>query len=190
MNSHGVVWWRSARVLRNGVALAALMGGSAGTIAQTTAEPPVTQLEIADASDDKTVPTDIIVTGTRISGFSAPTPVTTIDQTVLADRAVRNVADLLTDIPAFKVNQNTGASSSPVGASNLDLRALGPNRTLLLLDGRRVAATDPTGGIDINVIPATLISRLEIVTGGASAAYGSDAVSGVVNITLDNKFTG
>ena len=96
----------------------------------------------------------------------------------------------MTDIPALRVNQNTGQSSQPVGASNLDLRALEPARTLVLLDGRRVAATDPTGAFDTNVIPAVLIKRVEIVTGGASAAYGSDAVAGVVNITLEDRLQG
>ncbi|ODP36285.1 TonB-dependent receptor domain-containing protein [Sphingomonas turrisvirgatae] len=133
---------------------------------------------------------EITVTGTRISGFTAPTPVTTVGEEQLQDRGVRNIADLLTDVPALKANQNTGTSSQPIGASNLDLRGLGANRTLLLVDGRRFAATDPSGGVDINVIPVGLIRRIDIVTGGASAAYGSDAVSGVVNIVLDNRFEG
>lgn len=133
---------------------------------------------------------EIVVTGTRITGFSAPTPVTTLGEGELEQRAVRNLADVMYDIPALKPVQNTGQSSQPVGASNLDLRALGPNRTLLLVDGRRFAATDPTGGVDINVLPVGLISRVEMVTGGASAAYGSDAVSGVVNIFLNHRFEG
>lgn len=139
-----------------------------------------------DAADES----EIVVTGTRISGFTAPTPVTTVGAAELEDRAVRNIADIMFDVPALKPVQNTGQSSQPIGASNLDLRALGPNRTLLLVDGRRFAATDPTGGVDVNVIPAGLISRLEFVTGGASAAYGSDAVSGVVNIFLNHEFEG
>ncbi len=144
----------------------------------------------APAETDAPGTTELVITGTRISGFAAPTPLTTIGETELADRGVRNLADLLTDVPALKANQNTGQSSQPIGASNLDLRGLGPNRTLLLVDGRRFAATDPTGGVDINVIPVGLIRRLDIITGGASAAYGSDAVSGVVNIVLDNRFEG
>lgn len=141
-------------------------------------------------ADDSAVTNEILVTGTRISSFDAPTPVTAISETELQEKAVRSVSELMTDIPALRNNQNTGQSSEPVGASNLDLRALGPSRTLLLLDGRRVAATDPTGNFDTNVIPAVLIKRVEIVTGGASAAYGSDAVAGVVNITLDDRLEG
>lgn len=144
----------------------------------------------AQSAETEPVLTEIVVTGTRISGFNTPTPVTTIGMAELADRGVRNFAEVMQDIPALKPVQNTGQTSQPVGAANLDLRALGPNRTLVMLNGRRVAATDPTGGVDINVIPAALISRAEIVTGGASAAYGSDAVSGVVNIVLDTEFEG
>lgn len=132
----------------------------------------------------------IIVTGTRISGFDAPTPVTVVGAADLQEKAINNLSQLLVEVPVFVANQNTGRTSQPVGASNLDLRALGSSRTLLLVDGRRFAATDPTGGVDINIIPTALIKRLEIVTGGASAAYGSDAVAGVVNVTLDDRFQG
>jgi iron complex outermembrane receptor protein len=133
---------------------------------------------------------EIVVTGTRLANFAAPTPVTSLTQVDLQTKAARSVTDLMLDIPALKFNQNNGTVSMPIGASNLDLRGLGSSRTLLLLDGRRFAATDPSGGVDVSVIPAVLISKIEIVTGGASAAYGSDAVSGVVNVTLDSRFDG
>lgn len=144
----------------------------------------------AEAQEAEGREDDIVVTGTRVSGFSAPTPVTTIGVEDLNARAVRNIADIMFDTPALKAAQNTGQSSQPIGASNFDLRGLGPNRTLVLVDGRRFPATDPSGGIDVNVIPASLIKRIELVTGGASAAYGSDAISGVVNIVLDDQFEG
>jgi len=133
---------------------------------------------------------EIAVTGTRITGFVAPTPVTSLGSEELQMKAVRNVADLMQDIPALRTNFNTGQVSAPLGSSNLDLRGLGANRTLLLVDGRRFGATDATGGVDVNVLPTALIRKIDIVTGGASAAYGSDAVSGVVNIFLDNEFEG
>lgn len=132
----------------------------------------------------------VTATGTRISGFDAPTPLTQVSQEDLQAKAVQRVSDLLVDVPAFSANQNIGRTSASIGASNFDLRGLGTARTLLLLDGRRVAPTDPAGTIDTNIIPASLIKSVEIVTGGASAAYGSDAVSGVVNIFLDDKFEG
>jgi outer membrane receptor protein involved in Fe transport len=133
---------------------------------------------------------EVAVTGTRITGFTAPTPVTSLGSEELQMKAVRNVADLMQDIPALRTNFNTGQVSAPIGTSNLDLRGLGANRTLLLVDGRRFGATDATGGVDVNVIPTVLIKKIDIVTGGASAAYGSDAVSGVVNMFLDNEFEG
>lgn len=133
---------------------------------------------------------EIVVTGTRLANFEAPTPVTSLTQRDLETKAARSVTDLMLDIPALRFNQNNSQVSAAIGASNLDLRGLGASRTLLLLDGRRFAATDPSGGVDVSVIPAVLISKIDIVTGGASAAYGSDAVSGVVNITLDSKFEG
>lgn len=133
---------------------------------------------------------EIIVTGTRISSFNAPTPVTSLGEVELEQKAIATVSELMADLPSLRVNQNTGQTSEPIGASNLDLRALGPARTLVLIDGRRVAATDPTGTFDTNIIPAILMKRIEIVTGGASAAYGSDAVAGVVQIFLDDRLTG
>jgi iron complex outermembrane recepter protein len=150
--------------------------------------PAVAQEQESDGGTEQL--TEIAVTGTRISGFNAPTPVTMMSTQDLQLKAVRSVADLMQDIPALRVNFNTGQVSAPLGSSNLDLRGLGGNRTLLLLDGRRFGATDSTGGVDVNVIPTALIKRIEIVTGGASAAYGSDAVSGVVNMFLDNEFEG
>lgn len=170
--------------LRAAAALVALMTASA---ASAQSEEPAPALEETEAPASEP---EILVTGTRVSGFTAPTPVTAIGQEELESRAVRNLSDIMFDTPALKPAQNTGQSSQPIGASNFDLRGLGPNRTLVLLDGRRFPATDPTGGIDANVIPAALIKRLEIVTGGASAAYGSDAVSGVINIFLDDRFEG
>ncbi len=132
----------------------------------------------------------ITVTGTRISGFTAPTPVTSLSRADLESKAAGTVSELLDDVPQLRINQNIGKSSEPVGASNVDLRGLGTQRTLLLIDGRRVAFTDPAGTIDTNIVPVALISNVEIVTGGASAAYGSDAVAGVVNFLLNKNLKG
>lgn len=145
-----------------------------------------------DAADQGNQLEEVVVTatGTRISGFDAPTPLTEVSSEELQAKAVQRVSDLIVDVPAFAANQNFGRTSVSIGASNFDLRGLGSARTLLLLDGRRVAPTDPAGTIDTNIIPASLIKSVEIVTGGASAAYGSDAVSGVVNIFLDDEFEG
>jgi outer membrane receptor protein involved in Fe transport len=142
------------------------------------------------AADDASAADTITVTGTRISGFTAPTPLTTLGVAELEAKAASTVADLLDDVPQLRINQNIGKSSEPIGASNVDLRGLGTQRTLVLIGGRRVAFTDPAGTIDTNIVPISLISSVEIVTGGASAAYGSDAVSGVVNFVLDKNLKG
>lgn len=142
------------------------------------------------APADEAETPEVTVTGTRISGFTAPTPLTTLGAAELESKAVSTVADLLDDVPQLRINQNIGKSSEPVGGSNADLRGLGTQRTLVLIDGRRVAFTDPAGTIDTNIVPVALINSVEIVTGGASAAYGSDAVAGVVNFVLDKKLKG
>ncbi|HWJ68804.1 MAG TPA: TonB-dependent receptor [Sphingobium sp.] len=145
---------------------------------------------------------EIVVTGSRLStfGYSAPTPVTVVGREDLQREGVTNVADLLNTLPAFRP-QSTPATTAifiaNAGANLVDLRGLGAQRTLVLVDGRRFVASTvagggfaPSGTVDLNMIPSALIKRTEVVTGGASAAYGSDAVAGVVNLLLDTSFTG
>ncbi|MEO0032782.1 MAG: hypothetical protein RIS94_2540 [Pseudomonadota bacterium] len=137
----------------------------------------------------------IIVTGSRIAqtGMTAPTPVTVVGAQRLEQRAQTNVGDALNELPSFRalVTPNTQqAAGGNIGARVLDLRGLGATRTLVLLDGKRFVPSTTQGTIDVNLIPSSLVSRVEIVTGGASAAYGSDAVAGVVNFILDRKLEG
>jgi len=147
----------------------------------------------ADADASKT-PGDIVVTGTRLtSGFRTPTPVTTEGQEQIAQRAPTTVADVVNQLPAFRQTVgNTQASNrnGGLGQQNVDLRGLGVQRTLLLVDGQRFVPTNLNGTVDLNLIPTVAIDRVEVVTGGASAAYGSDAVSGVVNFILKDRFEG
>ncbi|WP_417620725.1 TonB-dependent receptor plug domain-containing protein [Parasphingorhabdus sp.] len=134
---------------------------------------------------------EIVVTGSRLGqGFDAPTPVTTVSAGQIEARVFGAVAELANDIPQLRLNWNIGRSSEPVGQNQPDLRALGREKTLILLDGRRMAATNPFGGIDTNVFPVALISGVDVVTGGASAAYGSDAVAGVINFKLNKDLEG
>jgi outer membrane receptor protein involved in Fe transport len=138
---------------------------------------------------------EITVTGSRItrSGMTTPTPVTAVSDIELARMAPGNVIHSLSQLPQFYGNSNPdqpGFFNSSPGAGNLDLRGLGPNRTLTLLNGRRVVPSSRQGSTDINVFPEPLIRNIEIVTGGASAAYGTDAVAGVVNFMLDTEFDG
>jgi outer membrane receptor protein involved in Fe transport len=128
-------------------------------------------------------------------GYEAPTPLTVVGVEQFQQQASPNVIDYLTTLPAFSGNytpqgSSQNVSSGTAGTSAVNLRNLGTNRTLVLIDGQRSVPSTVTGLVDINTIPSQLIERVEVVTGGASAAYGSDAVSGVVNFILDKKFTG
>lgn len=144
---------------------------------------------------EETTLEEVTITGSRISGggFSAPTPVTVLGSERLEQRAITNIGDALNELPSFRAstgpatNQNTGGN---IGARVLDLRGLGASRTLVLVDGRRFVASTSQGTIDVNLIPTSLVRRTDVVTGGASAAYGSDAVAGVVNFVLDKDLRG
>jgi outer membrane receptor protein involved in Fe transport len=140
---------------------------------------------------------NIVVTGTRIvrDGFQAPTPLTVVGAEELQSSATQNVADFVNTLPVFSGSISPASTQATVsnGQSNLNalnLRSLGANRTLVLLDGQRSVGINSTGLVDINLMPQGLIKRVDVVTGGASAAYGSDALAGVVNFVLDKTFTG
>jgi len=138
----------------------------------------------------------VTVTGSRIQrpdGFSAPQPVTTVSAERLEQRAITNIGDALNELPSFRASTNPAtqqSSNGSIGARVLDLRGLGAPRTLVLVDSKRFVASTSQGLIDTNLIPSILIDNVEIVTGGASAAYGSDAVAGVVNFSLASKLEG
>lgn len=159
---------------------------------------PVSAQQATDAGTpsvaDNSVVEEVVVTGTRItrSGYTTPTPVTSLSTNELTRVSPSTAAEALRSLPALTNTSGTqrNSGSSGGGQSFLDLRGLGATRTLTLLDGRRFVATNVTGSVDANLIPSALLERVEIVTGGASAAYGSDAVSGVVNFILNKKFEG
>ena len=143
---------------------------------------------------------EIVVTGSRIvrDGYEAPTPVSVLGSEELNAMNVVNLADAVNILPGFSGSvsprtSNGNLSSGATGVSQLNLRGMGTNRTLILLDGQRYINSAITAGgsaPDINSFPNALIERVDVVTGGASAAYGSDALSGVVNFILDRDFTG
>lgn len=148
-------------------------------------------------SDPASANDDIVVTGSRAvtNGAASPTPVTVVSSAQLKVSAPGNIADGVNTLPVFRgsTRPSTAGSGSPTtgsGANSLALRGLSPARTLLLLDGRRVAPTFLTGVTDANILPQGLVKRVDVVTGGASAAYGSDAVAGVVNFVLDTRYEG
>jgi outer membrane receptor protein involved in Fe transport len=137
----------------------------------------------------------IIVTGSRIqrSTFDTPAPVTVLGADDLARRGVTNIAEAIAELPSFRDTtspQTQGFGSFNVGARIMNLRGLGVTRNLVLVNGRRFAPSTREGSVDLNFLPSILIGRTEIVTGGASAAYGSDAITGAINIILDQDLEG
>lgn len=138
---------------------------------------------------------EVVVTGTRlkVNAFTTPTPVTTVTAASVAQSAVAAIGDVVNDIPSFKESNGPTQSQRNFpgsGQNTLDLRGLGTVRTLVLVDGERFTPSQISGTLDTNVIPTSLVERVDIVTGGASAAYGSDAVSGVVNFVLKRSLQG
>lgn len=137
---------------------------------------------------------EVVVTGSHLAnqGFDAPTPTLMLSAQQLQERASASVGEFLNEIPAFREstsNQNNPTNSA-AGQVYADLRALGNIRTLTLVDGERFVPSATTGEVDLNLIPTVLVSRIDVVTGGVSAVYGSDAISGVVNVILDKKLQG
>ncbi|WP_179641011.1 TonB-dependent receptor domain-containing protein [Sphingomonas guangdongensis] len=137
---------------------------------------------------------DIVVTGSRLqaAGFTAPTPTTVLGTGAIALRAPVSVSEVVNRLPAVRnsVSPNANQRQFGGGTSPVDLRGLGPVRTLTLVDGNRFTPTLEDGTVDTSLIPVGLIERIDVVTGGASAAYGSDAVAGVVNFVLAKKLQG
>ncbi len=173
----------------------AMLAGAAvaGLMAQAQAVQAQERRQTSDLSD--TIG-EVVVTGSRVvrDGAQAPTPVTVVSSEQLQKASPGRLGEALVQLPAFRGSSrpSTGnvSATGPNSGSFLNLRNLGPQRTLILLDGRRATPSALLGATDTNMLPQELVSRVDIVTGGASAAYGSDAVSGVVNFVLDTGFTG
>jgi outer membrane receptor protein involved in Fe transport len=138
----------------------------------------------------------VVVTGSRIAreNLDAPTPVTTISAEELLATGTTSIGDTLNDLPALRGTFTSANSTRFIGTAGvnfLDLRGLGSERTLVLVNGRRhVSGTDGSLQVDINTIPQDLLQRVDIITGGASSIYGSDAVAGVVNFVTKTDFEG
>lgn len=174
------------RVLASTASATALVMAAATAPAFAQAQP-----QAAAAVDE------IVVTGTRVvrDGYQAPTPLTVVGIEELLQAPAENLADFVNDLPSVSNSttpqgSSTSASSGTAGVNSINLRALGSNRTLVLVDGQRSVPSTLNSIVDVNNFPQMLVERVDIVTGGASAAYGSDAVSGVVNFILDKDFTG
>tara|TARA_R100000900_G_scaffold127863_1_gene102908 strand:+ start:73534 stop:76401 length:2868 start_codon:yes stop_codon:yes gene_type:complete len=171
------------------LAVSAALGLSAGAVLPGVAN--------AQDSEADLLIEEVIVTGSRIlrSNLQSPTPITTIDSDTIEFSGQINAADILRNLPSAGVpgisSANSNFFTSGGGVNTINLRNLGEDRTLVLVNGRRyISGVAGTAAVDWNTIPTELIDRVEVITGGASAIYGSDALAGVVNVILKNDFEG
>ncbi|HET9118158.1 MAG TPA: TonB-dependent receptor [Pseudonocardiaceae bacterium] len=138
----------------------------------------------------------IEITGTRIRvpNMTSQSPITAVSSAEIKLEGATNIASVVDSLPQLHTAQSDTTSNNSTGVANVNLRGLGPTRTLVLIDGRRLGPGDPQSpegeAADINFIPAALVSSVDVLTGGASAAYGSDAIAGVVNFHLIHNFQG
>lgn len=174
--------------IRSARALVQLFGG-ASAIALALSASAVAQPATTDDNE-------IVVTGSRIArdpNITSPNPISTVTEDAVKLSGDTNVVDIVNDIPALIGSANTAQTvgTTAAGGAVLDLRNLGAERTLVLVNGRRhVAGVAGEATVDVNSIPSALVKRVDVLTGGASAIYGSDAVSGVVNFILKDDFEG
>lgn len=162
----------------------AFAGIASSAFAQTPAPAPAATPEKVEK---------IEVTGSRIpsANLESTSPITTIDAQAIKVDGLRSVENLLNNLPQVFADQGGNVSNGATGTATVNLRGLGADRTLVLVNGRRLPAGSPRQfAADLNQVPAPLIKRVEILTGGASAIYGSDAVAGVVNFIMNDKFEG
>jgi iron complex outermembrane receptor protein len=148
---------------------------------------------LAKPSDAPTEVQEVVVTGSRIAraDYVSQTPIVTVGAEAIARSGSPTIEATLNQLPQFTPSAGAGSSfNARGGQANLNLRALGAQRTMVLVDGRRLQPANADGSADLNIIPPALIENVEIITGGASATYGSDAVAGVVNLKLKRRFEG
>jgi iron complex outermembrane receptor protein len=175
-----------------------LLGTTSPTVhAQSTATSgdPATTTAAAQAPADRVQ--EVVVTGSRIrrgSGFDYPVPVAVLNGDDIRDSGYTTIGDALANLPQSLATtgiQNTSGTLFAAGEARVNLRGLGTQRTLVLVDGRRHVTGDfQTSAVDLNVIPASMVERIEAISGGASAVYGSEAIAGVVNVILRKKLDG
>ena len=159
---------------------------AAGTQPDTTAAPATTAAPPASQ--------DIVITGTRIPqpNLTSASPVTVLSSQEVKLSGTTRTEDLINSLPQAFATQGSNISNGASGTASVNLRGLGSQRTLVLINGRRLQPGDPRLGsiADINFIPAAIVKRVDVLTGGASSVYGADAVAGVVNFIMDSSFTG
>jgi iron complex outermembrane receptor protein len=173
--------------IRRAVRLALAGGAAAGAVCT----PAMAQDQ--EQTDDEAIST-VVVTGSRISSpnLEAISPVTAITSEDIGLTGKVRVEDIINQLPQAFAAQGSNISNAADGTASVNLRGLGVNRTLTLVNGRRLMPGDPDGGsaADLNQIPLALVKRVDVLTGGASSVYGADAVAGVVNFVMDTEFEG
>ncbi len=188
----------NSTVLKTGVASFALSLALISAPAYAQNEDPVTDQNVSDDEEVSNETNTIVVTGSRIrrNDLTSTVPVIGVTGDNIFKQGENNVGEYLNDLPALRQTfsqSNPGNSIGVAGLNLLDLRGLGIQRTLVVVNGRRHVPADigsTASAVDVNSIPAALIERIDIVTGGSSAVYGSDAIAGVVNFVLKDDFEG
>jgi len=178
---------------------------AAPAIAQDAATPPADQPADGAAPADTTAAPppaapaatnsggDIVITGSRIPqpNLTSASPVTVLSSQDIKLQGTTRTEDLINSLPQSFAGQGSNISNGALGVASVNLRGLGPTRTLVLINGRRLQPGDPRVPLqDINFIPSSIVKRVDVLTGGASSVYGADAVAGVVNFIMDTSFTG
>lgn len=167
-------------------AVAASVSMAAPADVPATATTPTAEPELAE----------VVVTGSRITDptLKSISPVTTISSADIKEQGITRIEDLLNSMPQVFSDQGSNVSNGATGEATVNLRNLGTQRTLVLINGRRLMPGDPTqpaaSAPDLNNIPAALVDRVDVLTGGASSVYGADAVAGVVNFVMNDHFEG
>ena len=150
----------------------------------------------APAAAQDTEVSEVVITGSRIArqDYVSESPIVTLGQERITQAGMVTVENTLNQLPQFVPSNGAGTNTtnfvSTPGQAYANLRGLGPTRTLVLVDGRRMVAGNPNAVVDLNTIPTFLVDSVETITGGASAVYGSDAIAGVVNFKLKKDFEG
>jgi iron complex outermembrane recepter protein len=174
------------------------MASSKSLLALAIAAAVTPKIATAQQAEDDQAQERVVVTGSRIArtGFDSPQPLAVVDAEQIENLGIVNVGDAIRTLPQntpFFTDTNVGIGNFNVGSQLANLRGLNPyfgTRTLTLVDTKRVVPNTEGGAIDLTLIPSMLVGRAEVVTGGASAAYGSDAIAGVVNVILDTDLEG
>ena len=176
---------RTKRWLASAAMSALVLGSATTAMAQATAGAPADAVPAAGDTEGEA----ITVTGTRLAqpGVMSNSPITTVNASEIRLQGATNIESVLNRLPQVTADANENVSNGSDGTSAVNLRNLGSNRNLVLLNGQRLL---PVQAIDLNFVPAFMIKRVDVVTGGASAVYGSDAVSGVINFVLRDDLNG